>query len=111
MLHFHFYPPLFRIDEGDHYRRKGGNAHMLSRETDIDCYTHDRLDYHATVRELPGNERPRERLEHFGAGALSLAELIAIILRTGTRSDNALELANKLLSKYPRDAQRDVAHQ
>ena len=64
---------------------------MLSRETDGDHYTHARLDYHATVRELPSNERPRERLEHFGAGALSLAELLAIILRTGTRSDNALE--------------------
>jgi DNA repair protein RadC len=73
---------------------------MLFRESDADCYSHARLDYHATVRELPSNERPRERLQHFGAGALSLAELLAIILRTGTRGDNALELANKLLSKY-----------
>jgi DNA repair protein RadC len=73
---------------------------MLSRESDADCYTHARLDYHATVRELPSNERPRERLQHFGPQALSLAELLAIILRTGTRGDNALELANKLLSKY-----------
>jgi hypothetical protein len=73
---------------------------MLSRETDADCYTHARLDYHATVRELPSNERPRERLEHFGPQALSTVELLAIILRTGTRGDNALELANKLLAKY-----------
>ncbi len=73
---------------------------MLSRESDADQYVHPRLDYHATVRELPSNERPRERLEHFGPQALSLAELLAIILRTGTRGDNALELANKLLSKY-----------
>ena len=73
---------------------------MLSRETDADSYSHARLDYHATVRELPSDERPRERLQHFGAGALSQAELLAIILRTGTRGDNALELANKLLSKY-----------
>src|SRR6202049_5304549 len=100
MLHFRFYPPLCRIDEGDHYRRKGGTAHMLSRETDGDNYTHTRLDYHATVRELPSNERPRERLQHFGPQALSLAELLAIILRTGSRGDNALELANKLLAKY-----------
>jgi DNA repair protein RadC len=100
MLHFHFYPALFRIDEEDHYRRKGGKARMLSRESDADSYTHARLDYHATVRELPSNEHPRERLEHFGAGALSLAELLAIILRTGTRGDNALSLANKLLAKY-----------
>jgi DNA repair protein RadC len=73
---------------------------MLSSETDADSYSHDRLDYHATVRELPSNERPRERLEHFGPQALSTAELLAIILRTGTHGDNALELANKLLAKY-----------
>src|SRR5450759_1260849 len=71
---------------------------MLSRETD--SYAHTRLDYHATVRELPSHERPRERLQHFGPQALSMAELLAIILRTGTRGDNALELANKLLTKY-----------
>src|SRR6202165_1372236 len=98
--HFHFYPVLFRIDEGDQSRRKGGKAHMLSRETDADSYKHTRLDYHATVRELPSHERPRERLQHFGPQALSMAELLAIILHTGTRSRNALELANKLLAKY-----------
>ena len=73
---------------------------MLSREPDADPYKHARLDYHATVRELPSDERPRERLQHFGPQALSVAELLAIILRTGTRGDNALELAHKLLSKY-----------
>src|SRR5260221_846206 len=98
--HFPFYPVLLRIDEGDQSRRKGGKAHMLSRESDTDSYTHTRLDYHATVRELPSGERPRERLQHFGPQALSMAELLAIILRTGTRGDNALELANKLLTKY-----------
>ncbi len=73
---------------------------MLSRETDADSYKHTRLDYHATVRELPSNERPRERLQHFGPQALSVAELLAIILHTGTRGGNVLDLANKLLSKY-----------
>ncbi len=73
---------------------------MLSRESYADSYKHTKLDYHATVRELPTNERPRERLQHFGPQALSIAELLAIILRTGTRGDNALELANKLLAKY-----------
>ena len=73
---------------------------MLAREHDAGSYTRARLDYHATVRELPSHERPRERLEHFGPQALSLAELLAIILRTGSRGDNALELASKLLAKY-----------
>lgn len=59
-----------------------------------------KLDYHATVRELPSNERPRERLLHFGPQALSTAELLAIILHTGTRGGSVLELSNKLLAKY-----------
>ena len=72
---------------------------MLPLEETPVTYRHERLEYHATVREMPSHERPRERLEHFGAGALSLAELLAIILRPGTRGDNALQLANKRLSK------------
>ena len=73
---------------------------MLSRVTDADSYKHTRLDYHATVRELPSHERPRERLQHFGPQALSVTELLAIILHTGTRGGNVLDLASKLLSKY-----------
>jgi len=59
-----------------------------------------KLEYHATVRDLPRHEQPRQRLRHAGPQALSVAELLAIVLRTGTRRDNALELAGKLLAKY-----------
>lgn len=58
------------------------------------------LEYHATVRDMPTGERPRERLRISGPQALSNAELLAIILRTGTARDNVLELAGKLLAKY-----------
>jgi DNA repair protein RadC len=60
------------------------------------------LDYHATVRELPGSERQRERLQHFASQALSTAELLAIILRSSTRGDNVLALASRRLAKYGR---------
>ena len=59
-----------------------------------------RLEYHATVHDMPTEERPRERLRVYGPQALSSAELLAIILRTGTARDNVLELAGKLLAKY-----------
>jgi DNA repair protein RadC len=59
-----------------------------------------KLEYHATLHDLPTDERPRERLQHHGPRALSNAELLAIILRTGTTRDNVLELAGKLLAKY-----------
>lgn len=58
------------------------------------------LEYHATVHDLPADERPRERLKHYGPRALANAELLAIILRTGTTRDNVLELSGKLLAKY-----------
>ena len=59
-----------------------------------------RLEYHPTIHDLPTDERPRERLRHYGPRALSNAELLAIILRTGTVQDNVIELASKLLAKY-----------
>jgi DNA repair protein RadC len=52
------------------------------------------------VRDLPKDEQPRQRLRHAGPQALAVAELLAIALRTGTRQDNAIELAGKLLAKY-----------
>jgi DNA repair protein RadC len=58
------------------------------------------LEYHATVRDMPRQEQPRERLRHAGPQALAVAELLAIVLRTGTPRENALELAGKLLAKY-----------
>jgi DNA repair protein RadC len=59
-----------------------------------------RLEYHTTVRDMPTDQRPRERLRDYGPQALANAELLAIILRTGTTQDNVLELAGKLLAKY-----------
>ncbi len=58
------------------------------------------VEYHATVLDIPSDERPRERLRTHGSQSLSNAELLAIILRTGTRRENALELAGKILAKY-----------
>ncbi len=59
-----------------------------------------KLEYHPTIHDMPSDERPRERLKHYGPKALSTAELLAIILRTGTSRDNVIELAGKLLAKY-----------
>ncbi len=56
-------------------------------------------DYYVTIKDLPEGERPRERLQHFGAGALSTAELLAIILRTGVRGQSTVSLATRLLAE------------
>jgi DNA repair protein RadC len=49
------------------------------------------------LRDVPSDERPRERMQQFGAQALSNAELMAIILRTGTFAESAVRLAQKVL--------------
>ena len=50
------------------------------------------------VAELAREERPRERLARLGPEALSDAELVAVLLRTGTRGTDVLALAEKLLA-------------
>ena len=52
------------------------------------------------IKELPLHERPRERLEKLGPEALSDAELLAILLRTGVQGVSALGLANRLLFRF-----------
>ena len=52
------------------------------------------------IKDLPKEERPRERLIKFGSENLSNAELLAIIIGTGSTKENVLNLANRLLTKY-----------
>lgn len=49
------------------------------------------------IRELPESERPRERLLKQGSDALSAAELIAVLLRTGRKGVSAIQMATELL--------------
>ena len=52
------------------------------------------------LKDQPVGERPRERLVEHGADALSHAELIAILLRTGLKGANAVEIGKQLIQKY-----------
>jgi DNA repair protein RadC len=52
------------------------------------------------IKDQPANERPRERLAANGADALSNAELIAILLRTGLKCMNAVEVGRQLLVRF-----------
>ena len=51
------------------------------------------------IKDLFQDERPRERLLRHGAGSLSDVELLAVLLRTGNRQLNAVELARDLLAR------------
>jgi len=52
------------------------------------------------IKDLPGNERPRERLVLHGAESLRNAELIAILLRTGLKGVSAIHVAEQLLQRF-----------
>jgi DNA repair protein RadC len=52
------------------------------------------------ISDWPVEERPRERLLASGAGALSDAELLAVLLRTGVRGKSAVQLARELLDQF-----------
>lgn len=58
------------------------------------------MEYKIKIREIPKEERPRERLFRLGASSLSDAELLAIILRTGSKKENVLNLAARILRDY-----------
>jgi len=83
----------FRLDSRSHRIEFGGSEVPMSADA-------PNIEYYPTIKELPEDERPRERLEHYGPAALSTAELLAIILRVGTRDENVIRLAQRLLSAY-----------
>ncbi|WP_236823175.1 RadC family protein [Bhargavaea massiliensis] len=64
--------------------------------------------YVPKISELHIADRPRERLIHQGAESLSNQELIAILLRSGTRQESVLQLANRVLAFF--DRIQDMQH-
>lgn len=55
--------------------------------------------YHTTIKQWPEGERPREKLMNHGAASLTEAELLAILIRSGSKGATAVDLAKKLLSE------------
>lgn len=56
--------------------------------------------FHQTVKELRKEEQPREKLQHHGAGSLTEAELLAIILRSGSGKLNVLQTSQAILKHF-----------
>lgn len=54
-----------------------------------------------TMKELPDSERPYEKCERYGANNLSNAELLAVLLKTGTKKKTSLSLAMEILNAHP----------
>lgn len=57
------------------------------------------MSVHSPIHSWPAEDRPRERLQQHGAERLSDAELLALLLRTGTRGRSALDVGRSLLTE------------
>ncbi len=54
-----------------------------------------------TMKDLPISERPYEKIEKYGVSCLSDAELVAVLIKNGTRNKNSVELAREILNHHP----------
>ena len=57
-------------------------------------------DYPITIHDLPSEDKPREKLIASGSSGLSIKELLAIVLVTGTSKENILEMSDRLIRDY-----------
>lgn len=63
---------------------------------------------HASIREWSPEDRPREKLLKHGEQALSTSELLAILLRTGTKGTSAIDLSRQILARF--QTLRNMSH-
>ena len=68
------------------------------------------MNQNKTMKDMIADERPYEKCERFGAGSLTDIELLAVLLRTGTKGENSLELARKLLYPVTGVQNKDETH-
>lgn len=61
------------------------------------------------IKDIAKIDRPREKLEKYGPGKLLDEELLAILLRTGTKELNVLKLSQKILQKFEKEKFADVS--
>ncbi len=57
-------------------------------------------EYILRVKDMPSEDKPREKLVKYGPGALSVNELLAIILVNGTKKEEVLEMSSRILKEY-----------
>lgn len=55
------------------------------------------------IKDIPKEGRPRERFLKYGPETLSDAELFAILLRTGSKGENVIDMSNRLIAEYGLD--------
>lgn len=74
----------------------------ILKDTDIllDIDTKRQRDYVIKVRDMEQADKPREKLSALGPQALTVAELMAIVLGNGTKKEEVLEMSNRIIKEY-----------
>lgn len=74
----------------------------IIKDTDIfmKSSTEDVRVYDLRLRDLPKEEKPREKLLTYGPAPLSLAELVAVVLNVGTKAEDVLSMSKRLVKEY-----------
>src|ERR1700733_13736905 len=57
-------------------------------------------DYILTIHDLPSEEKPREKLQSQGPEALSIRELLAVVLTVGTAKEELMEMSSRIIKEY-----------
>lgn len=78
--------------------------HIASRQDEYQLVDHDQIlddtRYILRVRDMPIEDKPREKMAQYGPSALSMAELVAVLWGVGTRKEDVLEMARRALKEY-----------
>ena len=85
------------VNLGNRWRLRTLDNHGSIVESPCPCRTAPILSPHMSIKNLPADARPREKLLARGPGALSDAELLALLLRTGIAGKGVLQMADELL--------------
>lgn len=67
---------------------------------DADAVLHDGMGSAYRIKDLPREEKPREKLLKYGPSVLSANELLAVLLSIGTKKENVLAMSQRLLKEY-----------
>lgn len=69
---------------------------------------HETQQYVLRVRDLPGDEKPREKMMSYGPASLSLSEVVAVLLGVGTKKEELMHMAGRIIKEY---GERAIVHE
>lgn len=76
------------------------NKNKLYSLKDSDLILDNNKQYILKIRDLPINKKPRQKLIEHGPDTLSIAELLSIILNTGNKNEDVLEISSRIIREY-----------